>query len=178
MRTQERAGLRYVADKTGTPVRFKPWLSDAISFLYDPIMEKSVIPRKLGADIQLHYRTLSEQLAGVHNKPVLELGTGSGSTARFLPGDNSYTGTDISVGLLKRASKKLARTGFAELELYECSTPVPERNKRDSIIRGTLHSQSELKQSLEDRGFIFEPHPTENGAVLYFRARKSRYAEV
>lgn len=113
--------LSYILDKDNRPVKFKPWLSDCFSFLYDFIMSKSVIPKKLGADIQKHYDTLTEQLACVHEKSILELGTGSGIAVKFLNNDNQYTGTDISPGLLKQAVRKFAKAGFPDPEFYVVS---------------------------------------------------------
>jgi ubiquinone/menaquinone biosynthesis C-methylase UbiE len=84
-------------------------------------MSRSVFPRQLGGDIQKHYAILAQELAGVHGKQILELGTGSGSAVRFLGSDNHYTGTDISTGLLKRAVKRFVRSGFPEPEFYVVS---------------------------------------------------------
>lgn len=53
-----------------------------------------------------------------------------------------------------------------------CCVPVPERNRRDSTIRGTLYSEKELAHLCTDAGFRFEPVDVENGALLYFRALK------
>ena len=51
-----------------------------------------------------------------------------------------------------------------------CSVPVPERNKLQSTIRGTLYSQEELRKISKEYGFSFENIPVENGALLYFKA--------
>ncbi len=205
--------------KSGNQVkRFKPWLGDAFSFLYDSIMSRSIFPRKFGADMYKHYNILSEQLKAVHGKNILELATGSGSAVHFLAKDNRYTGSDISPGLLRRAVKKFKSAGFKETEFYVtsaddlpfadehfdvclciasfnffdhheqvvkeinrvfnpggaffCSVPVPERNKNNSTIRGTLFSEDELRTLFQNRGLKFERLDAENGALLYFRAFK------
>jgi hypothetical protein len=38
-------GINYIYHN-GKKIRYKPWLGDLLSFLYDPIMEKSVFPKK------------------------------------------------------------------------------------------------------------------------------------
>ena len=218
MRAIEKRGLLYVAENGNRVKRFKPWLGDRFSFLYDWIMSRSVIPKKLGVDVERHYEILSEALAGVHGKQVLELATGTGSAVHFLSSDNRYTGTDISPGLLRQAVKRFGQADFPEPEFYVvsaddlpfedgsfdlclcilalnfvgnvegvlgqvcrvlvprgvfvCSVPVPERNKLHSTIRGTLHSEAELREICQARGFMFEALPKENGALLYFRATK------
>ena len=208
-------GLNYIVEDGGRVLKFKPWLGDAFSFLYDFIMEKSIFPKKFGGDINQHYEILRKELHGVHEKRILELATGSGSAINFLPNDNQYTGTDISPGLLRKADKLFNNAGFKNAELYVtsadalpfddslfdvvlcilslnffndikkvfkeihrvavtdaifiCSVPVPERNKLQSTIRGTLYSEEKLERICKENGFIFESIPAKNGALLYFR---------
>jgi ubiquinone/menaquinone biosynthesis C-methylase UbiE len=113
--------LRYLVESGNQLVRFKPWLGDKISFLYDPIMSKSVFPKKFGGDIQKHYHILTQELADIRGRTVLELGTGSGSAVSFLSSDNQYTGTDISPGLLKQAAKRFQKADFPNPEFYVVS---------------------------------------------------------
>ena len=101
--------------------RFKPWLGDSFSFFYDFIMSNSIFPKKFGGDIQKHYDTLTRELATIHGRQILELGTGSGSAVRFLNSDNQYTGTDVSPGLLKQAAKRFIKADFPNPELYVVS---------------------------------------------------------
>lgn len=54
--------------------------------------------------------------------------------------------------------------------VFICCVPVPERNKLQSTIRGTLYSEEELAVICKDHGFRFESLPGKNGALLYFRA--------
>jgi len=54
--------------------------------------------------------------------------------------------------------------------VFFCSVPVANRNRRQSKIRGTLHSEEALKQICSARGFRFESIPCENGALFYFKA--------
>jgi len=118
IRIIRRKGLYYMAGRGDRPLKFKPWLGDCFAFLYDGIMEKSVFPRKLGAELKKHEDILGAVLAGVHQKRILELATGSGSAARFLPRDNQYTGTDISPGLLKKAVVHFRKAGFRNASFY------------------------------------------------------------
>lgn len=51
-----------------------------------------------------------------------------------------------------------------------CCVPVPERNKLQSTIRGILKSEDDLTEICKDHDFGFESLPSQNGALLYFRA--------
>jgi ubiquinone/menaquinone biosynthesis C-methylase UbiE len=209
-------GLNYIVKDGGKFLKFKPWLGDAFSFLYDFIMKSSIFPKKFGGDMNQHYEILRKELEGVHKKRVMELATGSGSAVNFLPNDNQYTGTDISPGLLRKAVKRFRHAGFKNAEFYVtsadglpfddnlfdivlcilslnffsdikkvlkevkrvaapasifiCSVPVPERNKVQSTIRGTLYSEEELGRICKEQGLSYETTSSENGALLYFRA--------
>ena len=210
--------MYYIVEEGGNLTKFKPWLGDAFSFLYDFIMRNSIFPKKFGGNINRHYEILNKDLQGVHEKRVLELATGSGSVVNFLPNDNQYTGTDISPGLLRKAVKNFRNADFKNAEFYVtsaddlpfddnlfdvvlcilslnffseikrvfeevkrvaapaaifiCSVPVPERNKVQSTIRGTLYSEEELGRICKEHGLSYETIPSENGALLYFRAIK------
>ena len=113
--------LYYIAENENRIKRFKPWLGDAFSFLYDYIMKNSIFPRKFGGDINKHYAILRQELKDIHKKRVLELATGSGSAVHFLPNDNRYMGTDISPGLLRKAVKRFKAAGFKYAEFYVAS---------------------------------------------------------
>ena len=54
--------------------------------------------------------------------------------------------------------------------IFVCCVPVPERNRLQSTIRGTLYSEEELAGICKEHGFGFESIPHENGALLYFKA--------
>jgi ubiquinone/menaquinone biosynthesis C-methylase UbiE len=216
IKTIDKKGLYYIVEDEDNLLKFKPWLGDAFSFLYDFIMKNSIFPKKFGGDMNKHYEILSNELKGVHEKRVLELATGSGSAVNFLPNDNQYTGSDISPGLLIKAAKNFRNAGFKNAEFYVtsaedipfddnrfniilcilslnffnnikkvfleikrvaapeaifiCSVPVPERNKVQSTIRGTLYSEEELERMCRENGFVYEAIPSENGALIYFRA--------
>ncbi len=116
-----RKGLNYVIGAHGKPLRFKPWLGDFLSFLYDFIMRKSIFPKKFGADMTDHHDILRQELQGVRGKHVLELATGSGSAVNFLINDNRYTGTDVSPGLLGKAVNRFSSAGFEEAQFYVAS---------------------------------------------------------
>jgi ubiquinone/menaquinone biosynthesis C-methylase UbiE len=216
IRVINKKGLYYIIEDGGRLLKFKPWLGDAFSFLYDFIMKRSVFPKKFSADMNRHYEILSKELKNVHEKCVLELATGSGSAVNFLPNDNQYTGTDISPGLLKKAIKSFRNAGFENAGFYVasadhlpfendifnivlcilslnffndtinvfqeirrvtaldaifiCCVPVPERNKIQSKIRGTLYSEDKLVRICKEHGLNYETILSENGALLYFRA--------
>jgi ubiquinone/menaquinone biosynthesis C-methylase UbiE len=208
--------LHYIVESGNRLMRFKPWLGDCFSPLYDAIMRKSVFPKKFGADLNKHYATLAQMLADIRGSQVLELAAGSGSAIHFLNNDNAYTGTDISPSLLRQAAKHFKEAGFPTSEFYVvcaedlpfeqdmvdlclcilalnffgnvdqvfqevrrvlapggifvCSVPVPERNRLQSRIRGTLYSEAELRGICQAHNFNFQSIPAENGALLYFKA--------
>lgn len=121
IRVIKKQDLYYIAQSDNRINRFKPWLGDSFSFLYDFIMKRSIFPKKFGGDISKHYEILRQELQDVHGRCVLELATGSGSAVNFLANDNQYVGTDISSGLLKKAVKNFKAAGFQEAEFYVTS---------------------------------------------------------
>ena len=131
----EKKGLYYIVKNDGSLMKFKPWLGDVFSFLYDFIMKCYIFPKKFGGDMSKHYEILKEQLQDVHGKKVLELASGSGSAVNFLPNDNQYVGTDISPGLLKQAMKNFQNAGFKDAEFYVTSAAdLPFNNNYFDII--------------------------------------------
>lgn len=110
--------IYYILDDRGEIKKFRPWLGDMFSFLYDRIMEKSIFPRKFKGSIAKHYDLLKEEYRNIHAKNLLEIATGSGSAAYILNNDNSYTGIDISSGLLLQAVKKFKEKNFHDAEFF------------------------------------------------------------
>lgn len=121
IRIVKKKSLAYIAEEGNNIKRFKPWLGDSFSFLYDFIMEKSIFPKKFAGDMNRHNKILLEILKDVREQNVLELATGSGSAVHFLNKSNPYTGTDISPGLLKRAVKNFRAAGFKQAEFFVTS---------------------------------------------------------
>ncbi len=116
--TIKKHGINYIVDKEGKIKKFKPWLGDILSFMYDKIMEKKIFPKLFNADLNKHFEILKKEFGHIHNLKVIEIATGSGTLAEFLPNDNHYIGIDISKGLLKRAYSKFKRYEFKNFELY------------------------------------------------------------
>ena len=65
-----KSGLHYIVENGDKLLKFKPWLGDAFSFLYDFIMKNSIFPKKFGGDINQHYEILSKELKDIHEKRV------------------------------------------------------------------------------------------------------------
>jgi len=103
-------GIHFQIDDSGKLIHYQSWKGNAVAFCYDWIMDKILMPKKLAADNNKHYSILKNMLKYEHGKKVLELAAGSGSAEYFLPADNLYSGSDVSLALLKRAVKKL--TGY------------------------------------------------------------------
>ena len=72
-------------------------------------------------------------------------------------------------GDIKSVIKEVKRVAAPTAE-FICCVPVPERNKGQSTIRGTLLSEKALAKQFEPHGFDVETIPVENGALLYFKA--------
>ena len=162
--TVKKQGINYLTDKNEKIVKFKPWLGDLFSPLYDWSMKKTVVPKKFGASFSEHFRILKMFFQDIHSKKVLEIATGSGNVVEFLPSDNRYSGIDISKGLLKQALKKLKKNGFSEAELYltnACNLPfengrfdVTICNLSFNFIENTNAFICELKRVLKTGGIF------------------------
>ena len=153
-------GLNYVIGAHGKPLRFKPWLGDAFSFLYDYIMRQSIFPRKFGSDLNEHLDILRQALQGIRKKHVLELATGSGSAVDFLAKDNRYTGTDISPGLLKRAVKRFRIAGFEDAGFYIASAgdlPFEDESFEACICILSLNFFDDLTVVLKEVNRVLAP---------------------
>jgi SAM-dependent methyltransferase len=118
IRTIKKNGINYILDDKGRLRKFKPWLGDIFSFLYDRIMEKSVFPKKFKGSITKHLDILKEQYRNIHGRNLLEIASGSGQAAYLLNNDNSYTGIDISRGLLLQAVNKFKANNFQDADFY------------------------------------------------------------
>jgi hypothetical protein len=71
LKITNKKGLHYVVEDGGRLLKFKPWLGDTFSFLYDFIMKSSIFPKKFGGDINKHYEILSNELKSIHKMRVL-----------------------------------------------------------------------------------------------------------
>jgi ubiquinone/menaquinone biosynthesis C-methylase UbiE len=180
--------LCHILESDNRLLRFKPWLGDSFSFLYDLIMNKSIFPKKFGGDIRKHYSTLSQTLAGIHGRRVLELGTGSGSAVHFINNDNQYTGTDISPGLLKIAEKKFMKAGFSEPEFFVVtSDDLPFDNGTFEVCICILSLNfignvekvfQELSRTLISNGLFFCSVPVPERNRLKSKIRGVLYSET
>jgi len=81
-------------------------------------MYKSIFPKKFRGSISKHFDTLKKEYQGFKNVNVLEIGTGRGFSANLLNKDISYTGIDISVGLLKQAVRRFNDQNFPDAGFY------------------------------------------------------------
>jgi hypothetical protein len=53
-----------------------------------------------------------------------------------------------------------------------CSVPVPERNRRQIMVRDTLHSEAEWETIRAEHDLDFELLQARNGALLYCKGVK------
>ncbi|MCE5345750.1 MAG: class I SAM-dependent methyltransferase [Bacteroidales bacterium] len=186
--TVKKQGINYLTDKNEKIVKFKPWLGDLFSPLYDWSMKKTVVPKKFGASYDKHFSILKVFFKDVHNKDVLEFATGSGSVVDFLPADNRYCGVDISKGLLKQALKKFQKHRFEEVELYladACNLPfengrfdVAICNLSFNFIENADAFIRELKRVLKTGGIFFCSVPVPERKPEKSRIHGTLYSET
>ena len=110
--------IYFVLTENGKAKRYRPWLGDIFAFAYDSIMQKSIFPKKFKGSISKHFDTLKTEYQSFKNVKVLEIGTGSGFSSDLLSKDISYTGIDISIGLLKQAVRKFNYHNLPDAEFY------------------------------------------------------------
>ena len=122
--TIKRQGINYIIDENRKIMKFKPWLGDIFSFMYDRIMEKNIFPKLFNGDISKHFEILKKEFKDIHHLNIIEIATGSGTLSEYLPNDNKYVGIDISKGLLKRAILRFKNSGFENFELYNTSAEI------------------------------------------------------
>jgi len=122
--TIQKKGISYLIDENGKIRKFKPWLGDIFSFMYDRIMEKNIFPKLFNGDINKHFEILKKEFENIHNLYIIEIATGSGTLSKYLPNDNKYVGIDISKGLLKSAILRFKKYGFENFELYNTSAEI------------------------------------------------------
>lgn len=70
-------------------------------------------------------------------------------------------------GVIKEVSRVLVPSGR-----FVCCVPVPERNRQNRTINGTLYPEKELRRLLEKYGMQMFVLPFENGPLLYFQGVK------
>jgi ubiquinone/menaquinone biosynthesis C-methylase UbiE len=110
----EKNNICYILNDKGKIKKYKPWLGEMFSFLYDRIMGKSIFPKKFKGSISKHFDILKVEYQNFHDKNLLEIATGSGFSVNLINNDNSYTGIDISSGLLRQAVKRFEKNGFRD----------------------------------------------------------------
>jgi SAM-dependent methyltransferase len=168
IRVIQKGNLWYIEEGERRVKRFKPWLGDSFSFLYDYIMKSTIFPKKFDGDIAKHYEILSQELKEVHKKRVLELATGSGSAIHFLNSDNHYTGTDISSGLLRKAVKKFRAAGFRQAEFYVTSVedlPFDHDIFDICLCILSLNFFSDVEKVIQEINRVLVPHGIFFGSI-------------
>jgi len=111
-------GINFILDDKGNIRKYKPWLGDLFAFVYDSIMQKSIFPKKFKGSFSRHFEILRKEYQPIQNNIVLEIATGSGLSSKLISTNNSYTGIDISVGLLKQAVQKFKDQHFTDAEFF------------------------------------------------------------
>jgi ubiquinone/menaquinone biosynthesis C-methylase UbiE len=151
--TKKINGIYYVANEKNRIKKFKPWLGDVFSFLYDRIMEKSVFPKKFNGSMNKHYQVLNEELGDYRKKRIIEFAAGSGDAVRFLNADNDYVGIDISAGLLRIAKKKFEQYGWPSFKLFvtdACDTPFRDKSFDVAICNLSLNFFNNLESFISE----------------------------
>jgi len=159
----KKQGINYLVEGNGKIKKFKPWLGDMFSFLYDRIMEKSIFPKLFNGDISKHVEILKREFKDIHNKEIIEIATGSGTISEVLPNDNKYVGIDISKGLLKKAYSRFKAKGFQNFELYNTSAeilPFDENTFDFAVCNLSLNFFNNLDLLLRDLRRMLKPNST------------------
>ncbi|MGQ1787458.1 MULTISPECIES: class I SAM-dependent methyltransferase [unclassified Saccharicrinis] len=167
--------------------KYKPWLGDMFSFLYNMIMDKSVFPNKFNGSIQKHFEILKGEFQDIHHQKILDIAAGSGNAVEFLRNDNSYIGTDISSGLLGMAAKKFNHSVFENAEFYVTDAnnmPFGNNFFDLSLCHLTLNFFTnidnfilELKRVLKPGGIFFSGTPTPEKKKTDVKIGGTLYAE-
>jgi ubiquinone/menaquinone biosynthesis C-methylase UbiE len=156
-------GIYHLLDDKNKIRRFKPWLGDIFSFLYDRIMEKSVFPKKFQGSINKHHQILKNEFKDIHGMNILELASGSGDAVIFLNSDNAYTGVDVSKGLLQIACKKLDKYRFSNSELYladACDLPFQDNYFDIAICNLSLNFFQNIDRFILELQRVLKKHGT------------------
>lgn len=163
--TIKKNGIHFLINENKKKIKSKPWLGDIFSFLYDRIMRKSVFPKKFNASIEKHYKILKKEFENINDKIIIEFATGTGDAVNFLKNNNTYSGVDISPGLLRRAKKKFDNYSFPNFELYvadACNTPFQDHTFDIGICNLSLNFFqniddfiSEVKRVLKKNGTFY-----------------------
>src|SRR6056297_427141 len=164
-KVQKKKQINYLVDNRGKLVKYKPWLGDLFSFLYDRIMEKSVFPKKFEASANRHIEILKDELRDIHGRIILEVATGTGNAVQFLNPDNYYVGTDISAGLLRRAVKNFENHGFQNFAVYVAHAgdmPFSDGQFDLALCHLSMNFFSDLGSFLSESYRVLQP-----GGVFY-----------
>ena len=140
-------------------VNNKSWAGGLLPFLYDFSMEKNVIPKKMGASTALHNMIIRKELSNVSGR-ILELAAGSGNLSGLIGKGVDYSGVDISMGLLKIASKKFSREGFSKFQLYNCSAeklPFADNEFDCCVSILSLNFFSDIEKVLKEASRVLKP---------------------
>jgi len=153
--------LHYPIDGNGNITKYKPWLGDVFSFMYDRIMEKSIFPKKFTGSIAKHYKILQNELNQFQNRNIIEIATGSGDAVKFLNSKNIYIGIDISPGLLKIAAKRFAKNGFNDVKIYladACSIPFEDNQFDFAICNLSLNFFDDIEIFIAELNRVLQPN--------------------
>ncbi|MBI9049914.1 MAG: class I SAM-dependent methyltransferase [Anaerolineaceae bacterium] len=67
--------------------------------------------------------------------------------------------------VIKEVKRVLIPTGS-----FICCVPIPERNRLNKMINGTLYPEKELRRLCQNYNLSMQSYPDENGPLLYFKA--------
>ena len=161
--TIKKQGINYLIGEDGKIKKFKPWLGDIFSFLYDQIMRKSIFPKLFNGSIEKHFEILSKEFENLHNLKIIEIAAGSGTISKYLPNDNKYVGIDISSGLLKKAMLRFRKNGFENFEFFNASAdelPFDENSFDYAICNLSLNFFNSIELFIEELRKILKSNST------------------
>jgi len=95
------------SDVTGSNRKFQKFY-DLFAPVYDAMIKSFLFIRRMGNDETMRTEYL-DQLEITPTDKVLEVSIGTGSNLKYLPKTCKYFGLDISLGMLKRCEKNIAK---------------------------------------------------------------------
>ena len=157
--------IYFLLDGNNKIRKYKPWLGDLFSFMYDRIMEKSVFPKKFGGSIKKHFEILKKEFENIVDKEIIDIAAGSGNAVNFLNRHNKYTGSDISTGLIRRAVRNFEKYNFTDTEFYvsdACDIPFRDNIFDIAVCNLSVNFFTEIEIFIKELRRILK-----HGAIFY-----------
>jgi ubiquinone/menaquinone biosynthesis C-methylase UbiE/uncharacterized protein YbaR (Trm112 family) len=153
------------------PLRHRFWrrFYDRAAFAYDAVLALGQ-RLGLGAEPAIRRRYLAAQPLPPRAR-ILEIGAGTAANRPHLPADSFYLGLDISLGMLRRAQRRLRGEGLPGFLLHADAQSLPLKDSRFHLVlcMGVLQHLSEPPRALAEMARAARP-----GGVLLILDERAR----